>query len=89
MLQLFVLRLAALHDRGNAPVIYLEGGPGGAASASLQNLLGSALRTEYELILIDQRGTGLSRPSLNCPEISEANSRSCSARRCEPNTSSS
>ena len=34
--------------------------------------------------MIDQRGTGLSRPSLNCPEISEANSRSslaaCRAR---------
>lgn len=72
MLQLFVLRLAALREQGNAPVIYLEGGPGGAASASLEDLLGSALRTEHELILIDQRGTGLSSPSLNCPEIDEA-----------------
>lgn len=74
MLQLFVLRLAALRDQGNAPVVYLEGGPGGAASASLEVLLGSALRTERELILIDQRGTGLSLPSLNCPENDEATS---------------
>lgn len=73
MLQLFVLWLAALHDRGNAPVVYLEGGPGGAASASLEDLLGSALRTEHELILIDQRGTGLSLPSLNCPEDEATN----------------
>lgn len=74
MSQLFVLRLAALRDQGNAPVVYLEGGPGGAASASLEDLLGSALRTEHEIILIDQRGTGLSLPSLNCPEYADATS---------------
>ena len=74
LLQLFVLRLMARHDQGNAPVVYLQGGPGGAASASLEELLGSALRTEHELILIDQRGTGLSRPSLNCPEYADATS---------------
>lgn len=74
MLQLFVLRLAALHDRGNAPIVHLEGGPGGAASSSLEDSLFSALRIEHELILIDQRGTGLSLPSLNCPEKDEATS---------------
>ena len=74
MLQLFVLRLAAQQARGNAAVVVLAGGPGDAASASLADMLGSALRTEHELILIDQRGTGLSQPSLNCPEFASASS---------------
>jgi len=76
MLQLFVIRIAIipiLHQR-NAPIVYLEGGPGVAASASLEELLSSTLRFDHELILIDQRGTGLSLPSLNCPEIDEATS---------------
>ena len=72
MLELFVVRLAALNDPGYAPIVVLEGGPGGAASASLEDWLGSALRVEHELILIDQRGTGLSQPSLNCPELDAA-----------------
>ncbi|MYE78927.1 MAG: alpha/beta hydrolase [Chloroflexi bacterium] len=69
MLRLFVLRLAAQNERGNAPIVYLAGGPGGAASAALEGLLSSALRSEHEIILIDQRGAGLSQPALNCPEI--------------------
>ena len=72
MLALFVLRIPAQTDMGKPPVVYLEGGPGGAASASAIDLLDSALRQENELILIDQRGTGLSTPSLNCPEMDDA-----------------
>jgi pimeloyl-ACP methyl ester carboxylesterase len=53
------------------PIIYLEGGPGGAA---LQNLL--VLFDEYyapltgtrDLVIFDQRGVGLSQPSLFCHE---------------------
>ncbi|MCY4145592.1 MAG: alpha/beta fold hydrolase, partial [Chloroflexi bacterium] len=73
-LRLFVLRLAAQIQRDNPPVIYLAGGPGDAASASLGDLLGSPLRTWNELILIDQRGTGFSQPSLNCAENDEMTS---------------
>ena len=56
-----------------APVVYLAGGPG---QNSLQALpAGIALYApfleERDLILLDQRGTGFSRPSLHCPEISE------------------
>ncbi len=72
MLELFVVRVAPVYDMGNPPVIYLDGGPGGAASAAAWDVLESALRQENELILIDQRGTGYSKPSLNCPEMDEA-----------------
>lgn len=51
------------------PIIYLDGGPGGSAVFGLADWVDSPLRDEYELILFDQRGTGLSLPSLNCIEM--------------------
>lgn len=54
------------------PIIYLEGGPGGSAMLGIADWVDSPLRDEYELILFDQRGTGLSQPSLNCFEMEEA-----------------
>lgn len=54
------------------PIIYLEGGPGGSALSTLDFWFTSALRESRDIILIDQRGTGFSRPSLNCPEIEDA-----------------
>ena len=51
------------------PVIYLEGGPGGAALLAVENFLAHPLRENRELILFDQRGTGFSEPSLNCIEV--------------------
>lgn len=54
-----------------SPVIYLEGGPGGGALASYEAWFESGLRGQHDLILIDQRGTGFSLPSLNCPEDAE------------------
>lgn len=70
-LELFVARLPARAPQGNAPILYLEGGPGGAASQAIQVLAGSSLNQNYEVIVIDQRGTGLSRPSLNCHEADD------------------
>jgi pimeloyl-ACP methyl ester carboxylesterase len=50
------------------PIIYLEGGPGGSALLGISSWIDSPLRDDRELILFDQRGTGLSLPSLNCVE---------------------
>ena len=69
---LFVLRIAAETDRGNAPILHLAGGPGDAASAALNFWLESSLSQEFEIILVDQRGTGLSFPTLDCPEYDDA-----------------
>jgi pimeloyl-ACP methyl ester carboxylesterase len=57
------------------PVVFLNGGPGaptiralgGLSEASLPVLVG-----DRDLILVDQRGTGLSQPSLACPEVNAA-----------------
>lgn len=58
-------------DRGATPALYLEGGPGGYAVAdawwwpdTFPELLASR-----DLILMDQRGTGFSSPTLVCPEL--------------------
>lgn len=56
------------------PVLYLAGGPGGSA---LDDYAADPESWEYDflqnrdLILLDQRGTGYSEPSLDCPEFAE------------------
>lgn len=70
-IELVFVMLDALNPTDNAPIIYLEGGPGGSAVAAVDAWYGSALRNDYDLVLVDQRGTGYSLPSLNCPEVDE------------------
>ncbi|HEX6481075.1 MAG TPA: alpha/beta hydrolase [Ktedonobacteraceae bacterium] len=64
----------ALHSNpASDPVVFLQGGPGGG----ILNDLGAKITSEnldsmtmgHDLILLDQRGTGYSRPLLNCPEF--------------------
>ncbi|MFN8373034.1 MAG: alpha/beta hydrolase [Anaerolineae bacterium] len=54
------------------PLIYLDGGPGGPSLESWsENWSGSAFEAysaDRDVILIDQRGTGYSEPSLFCDE---------------------
>jgi pimeloyl-ACP methyl ester carboxylesterase len=56
------------------PIIFLQGGPGGRVIADFAPLVMSHqldLATQFgnhDLIFIDQRGTGYSKPSLQCPE---------------------
>jgi pimeloyl-ACP methyl ester carboxylesterase len=75
--RLIRLAVAVFHPPGGAsqpdPVIYLSGGPG----ASILKMI----RTQYKLlsepvfaagrslVVFDQRGIGLSRPALDCPEF--------------------
>lgn len=57
------------------PVIFLQGGPGGRIIQDLaQTIVGGQLDLQtqfgnHDLILVDQRGTGYSTPSLQCPEV--------------------
>jgi pimeloyl-ACP methyl ester carboxylesterase len=71
------LRIAVFYTRASVPappLIYLHGGPGGNA---VENLLSGAaldrLTRHRDLILLDQRGGGLSIPALTCPEIETYN----------------
>lgn len=66
--RLAVARLAARSTPTRAPLLYLHGGPGGGVQGNLAGWTGSSLRDDQELILLDQRGSGLSEPLLNCPE---------------------
>lgn len=61
--------MPAREDNSNSPIIYLAGGPGDSASADIDWWLNTTLRDAHDIILVDQRGGGLSRPSLNCPEF--------------------
>jgi pimeloyl-ACP methyl ester carboxylesterase len=56
------------------PVIYLAGGPGGSG---IDDFIADPEGWDYafmqnrDLILLDQRGTGYSQPTLDCPEFQE------------------
>lgn len=53
------------------PIVYVTGGPS-AAAISLGNVSYLAplfLAANRDLILVDQRGTGISQPRLDCPEF--------------------
>lgn len=55
---------------GSAPLFFLEGGPGIAATEIAEFFMsaGSAYRRNRDVVLVDMRGTGDSRP-LRCPEL--------------------
>lgn len=52
------------------PLVYLEGGPGGApiwVSSLIHDLAMGPVAGDRDVIYVDQRGTGYSYPNLNCP----------------------
>jgi pimeloyl-ACP methyl ester carboxylesterase len=51
------------------PLIFLEGGPGGRAMSGAAVWADLGYNATRDVILLDQRGTGASEPSLNCPEM--------------------
>ena len=57
------------------PVVYLTGGPGGSAISALQNVVNAGANRDRDLIVLEQRGTLYSDPSLTCPVIDRWNSR--------------
>ena len=69
-IELAFVRIPATADRPGAPILWLSGGPGAAATADLQTPaleLFLELRRLADVIVLDQRGTGLSLPRLDCP----------------------
>lgn len=68
-----VLPVARLHREGVAddavPIVVLHGGPGGdLLGAAPTGVASGDLVADRDVILYDQRGSGRSEPSLNCPE---------------------
>ena len=81
------LAVMILHSRSATPapdpLVFLQGGPGGAALSTAELWRDSAWRDTRDIILFDQRGTGYSRPNLKCPELYQdlyAGLDSCRAR---------
>jgi pimeloyl-ACP methyl ester carboxylesterase len=67
-LSLFVTILEAERAaEGRMPVVVLAGGPGGTSSTI--DWEAHPVRERYDIVLLDQRGAGLSEPALNCGEL--------------------
>lgn len=55
------------------PVVYLHGGPGiGTLANGIAGRMKNPVLAERDLIVFDQRGTGLAVPALECPEREQA-----------------
>ena len=74
-IEIAYVRLPATTAHPKAPIVFLDGGPGasgirtGAARGFFETF--DALRSVADVILLDQRGIGLSRPRLACPAVDE------------------
>src|SRR4029453_17831592 len=70
-IELAVVRLSSTAATPGDPIVFLMGGPGIGASVMARvppyAQLFERLRTVSDVVLLDQRGTGLSLPSLDCP----------------------
>lgn len=62
--KLFVATIDNGGDPSVGPMVYLQGGPGVGAVRGASFWVG----LDFNVVLIDQRGTGFSSPSLNCRE---------------------
>ncbi|HUI90239.1 MAG TPA: alpha/beta fold hydrolase [Anaerolineales bacterium] len=71
------LAVAVYHSRSqnpSEPVLFLQGGPGAEAvklSADAYSILVAPFLPKRDFIVFDQRGTGLSEPSLDCDELTK------------------
>ncbi|MFT5759679.1 MAG: pimeloyl-ACP methyl ester carboxylesterase [Alteromonadaceae bacterium] len=70
IIEIAVIKLAATGaDKKSDPVVYLQGGPGGNASASIEKVItNDTFIKDRDVYLVDQRGTGYSNPALSCTE---------------------
>lgn len=71
LIEVAYVRLPGLAGASGPPTVYLQGGPGQTAVSSVRDPQGldrwTALRQIGDVILMDQRGVGMSRPLLAYP----------------------
>jgi pimeloyl-ACP methyl ester carboxylesterase len=70
-IELALLRIRSTAVSPGPPIVYLAGGPGGSGIALARGPRASvivALREVADVIALDQRGTGLTKPDLSCPD---------------------
>jgi pimeloyl-ACP methyl ester carboxylesterase len=69
-IELAFVRLPSVSNRPGPPIVWLSGGPGDSGIADLNTPLLELfleLRRLGDVLIFDQRGTGLSVPRLDCP----------------------
>jgi pimeloyl-ACP methyl ester carboxylesterase len=70
-IELAILILHATGEETLAPILYLAGGPGNSGTSAAEDFFDDPIRETVSIIFLDQRGTGYSVPSLDCPEVTE------------------
>ena len=71
LIQIAFVRFKSTSKNPAAPIVYLAGGPGGSGIAAARGTrfpLFMAMREISDVIALDQRGVGLSKPNLVCNE---------------------
>jgi pimeloyl-ACP methyl ester carboxylesterase len=71
-IELAFVRLPSVSRRPGPPIVWLSGGPGASGIADLGTPLLDVLldlRRLGDVVVLDQRGTGSSRPRLDCPGL--------------------
>jgi pimeloyl-ACP methyl ester carboxylesterase len=71
-IELAFVRLPSISKRPGPPIVWLSGGPGDSGIADLNTPileLFLELRLLGDVLILDQRGTGLSVPRLDCPGL--------------------
>jgi pimeloyl-ACP methyl ester carboxylesterase len=80
-IRLIVAILPAASPRPNVePVVHLASGPGGIGIGEIPFLISSGLNRHHDLIVMDQRGTLLSKPALTCESTTVFDRRQISLR---------
>jgi len=69
LIELAFVRFKSTEKVSGAPVVYLAGGPGGSGISAARGsrfALFMAMREVGDVIALDQRGTGMSKPNIGC-----------------------
>ncbi|HEX8154048.1 MAG TPA: alpha/beta fold hydrolase [Thermoanaerobaculia bacterium] len=71
LIQVAFVRLKSTAERPGSPIVFLAGGPGvpgiGMGRVPVYFRLFQQLRSVADVVLLDQRGIGMSSPALDCP----------------------
>jgi pimeloyl-ACP methyl ester carboxylesterase len=71
LIELAFVRFKSTSKNPGPPIVYLAGGPGGSGIGAARGSrfpLFMAMREVADVIALDQRGTGMSKPNLSCGE---------------------
>ena len=68
----YAVHRATAPDRKADPLVFMGGGPGSASLTLLRFLVDAPVGRDRDVVVLEQRGSRLSRPPLHCPQIDTA-----------------